>query len=349
MPAAPFRVGLIGLGQVGSVLARRLHDDAAGNARAAGRPVILAAFAVRDAGRRRPFLPAAPRVEAEALVEDPSIDAVVELVGGLEPAERWVGRALEAGKEVVTANKQLVAVRGPALAARGGALRFEAAVASAIPIVEVVANALAGESILDVAAILNATTNFILDGMAGGRSYREALVAAQAAGLAESEPSQDVEGHDAAAKLAILCMLCFRVRVAAATIARSGITQLQAEAPHAAQARGLAIKLIAAARLAGKGEIQADVRPRLVPVQDPLGALRGASNGIRLEGRNTGHLYFEGLGGGPQAAAGAVLADLLRAARGAPAAAGMLLASLADRPEVRVRPLPDAEPYPALS
>ncbi len=331
------------------MVARRLHHDAEANARAAGRPVVLAALAVRDPRRRRPFLPDAPLLDAETLVEDPALDAVVELVGGLDPAERWLSRALDAGKQVVTANKQLIASRGTALAARGGALRFEAAVASAIPIVEVIANALAGESIQEIAGVLNATTNFMLGRMAAGHAYHEALIAAQAAGMAEADPSDDVEGHDAAAKLAILCMLCFRVRVRPASVARSGVMQVDMATTRAAQARGLRVKLIAAACPAGAGELLADVRPRLVPAGDPLGALPGASNGIRLAARAAGLLYFEGPGGGPDAAASAVLADLLRAARGAPAAAGAALASLAGQPEVEARPLPDGEPYPALA
>jgi homoserine dehydrogenase len=349
MAAPPFRIGLIGLGQVGSAVARRLTHEADCNARAAGRPVVLTAFAVRDTRRRRPFLPDAPLVPAEVLVEDPSIDAVIELMGGLDPAERWVRRALDAGKQVVTANKQLIAAQGPALAARAGSLRFEAAVASAIPIVEVVAGALPGESILGVTAILNATTNFMLGSMAAGRTYQESLSAAQAAGLAEAEPSQDVEGHDAAAKLAILCMLCFRVRVAAASVARSGITQLDPEALRTARARRLRVKLIAAAWPGAEGVLRADVRLRMVPVEDPLAALQGPSNGIRLKALHAGSLYFEGLGGGPQAAASAVLSDILRAARGTPAAAGALLAGLAGQPEVQARPLPEDEPYRALS
>jgi homoserine dehydrogenase len=341
----PFHIGLIGLGQVGSALARRLQRVPAATPRA-GRPVILAAVAVRDPTRQRPFLPDAPFVSPESLIDDPAIDAVVELVGGLEPAQTWLRRALIAGKQVITANKQLIAVHGPALAAAGGALRFEAAVASAIPIVEAMASAFLGETISEIVSILNGTTNFILGRMTAGQSYAQALAAAQATGLAEADPSQDVEGHDAAAKLAILCMLAFRIRVAASSISRAGITGLDLETIRLARARARAVKLIAAARRTDDGELLADVRLRLVPVTDPLGAVKGAFNGIRIEAGEAGPLYFEGLGAGPEAAASAVLSDVLRAARGVPPAAGTVLASLASTPEMTAQPLPDQVPYP---
>lgn len=344
-----FRVGIIGLGQVGSVVARRLQHEAQVNAQSAGVPVVLAACAVRDPDRPRPFLPEAPLVTAEALIDDPSIHALVELVGGIDPAQTWVRAALQRGKQVITANKQLIAAQGPALAASGGALRFEAAVASAIPIVETIASALAAETIQEIVAILNGTTNFILGRMTAGQTYEQALAAAQATGLAEADPSQDVEGHDAAAKLAILCMLGFRIRVAASSISRAGITGLDLETIRSARARARTLKLIAAARRTNNAGLQADVRLRLVPVTEPLGAVRGAFNGIRIDAGNAGPLYFEGLGAGPDAAASAVLADILRAARGAPASAGNRLASLATTPEVLAQPLPDDVPYQAVA
>ncbi len=349
MNPAPFRAGLIGLGQVGSAVARRLEQEAEVNAQRAGRPVVLAGVAVRDPTRQRSFIPDAPFVSPEALVDDPAIDAVVELVGSLEPPQTWLRRALTAGKQVITANKQLIAAHGPALAASGGGLRFEAAVASAIPIVETLSNALLGETISEVVAILNGTTNFILGRMTAGQSYEQALAAAQATGLAEADPSQDVEGHDAAAKLAILCMLGFRMRVGAASISRAGITGLHLETIRSARARARAVKLIAAARRVDNGELLADVRLRLVPVTDPLGSVKGAFNGIRIEAGDAGPLYFEGLGAGPEAAASAVLADILRAARGVPPAPGALLASLDGKPEVAAQPLPGDLPYPATS
>jgi len=344
----PFRVGLIGLGQVGSVVARRLQQDAETVMRAAGRPVHLAGVAVRDGHRSRPFLPDAPLVAVEALVADASIHAVVELAGGVEPAREWVTAALLAGKDVITANKQLIASHGPELAARGGALRCEAAVASAIPVLEILANALAGEPIGEVVGILNGTTNFMLGRIAAGQSYDQALAAAQATGLAEADPRQDVDGHDAAAKLGILCMLGFGIRPDLGSISREGIAGVDREASRAARGRGLAVKSIAAARLTADRGLEADVRLRLVPVQEPLGALRGAFNGIRLEAGDAGPIYLEGLGAGPEAAASAVLADLWRAARGVPAAAGDALVRLAGKPVVQAVALPDDWPYRAV-
>ncbi len=329
------------------MVARRLQEEGQALNRAAGRPVTLAAVAVRDPQRTRPFLPAAPLASADALVQDSAIDGVVELVGGVEPAHRWLARALDAGKDVVTANKLLIAAQGPELAARGGALRFEAAVASAIPIVEMVANALAGETVQAIIAVLNGTTNFMLGRMTAGQSYEQALAAAQALGLAEADPRDDVGGHDAAAKLAILCMLAFRARVSPSSVRREGIAGVDLQTIRSARARRLVLKSIAAARRTNDGRLFLDVRPRLVPIDDPLGALRGAFNGIRIEARDAGPLYFEGLGAGPEAAASAVLADLSRAARGAPPAAGAVLARLAAAPEESAEPLPDEWPYPA--
>ena len=340
---APYRLGLLGLGNVGGALARRLTEDAARIERAAGRPIRLEAIAVRNVeGRQAPAL----LQDAERLLERSDLDAVIELIGGLEPAHTYIHRALAAGRQVITANKQVIAAHGPALA-RLGPLRFEASVASAIPIVEILAETLAADRIRAVMGILNGTTNSMLVAMAGGASYSDALADAQQRGLAEADPSADVDAHDPAAKLAILGMLAFRRRIDPASVERVGIRNL----PHAqfaeAGRRGLVVKLIAAATQDSK-EISADVRPRLVPADTPMARVSGAMNAIDVEADYAGRLRFEGTGAGPDAAASAVLADIIRAARDAPPSAGSLLAGLAEEPAANVTPLGSQTPYAAV-
>jgi homoserine dehydrogenase len=323
--SAPFRVGLLGLGHVGGALATRLFDDRERIAAAAGRPIVLEAIAVaRPEGRTAP----APIVEAERLLERSGLDAVVELIGGLEPPHTYINTALRAGRQVITANKQLIAAQGPELA-RLGSIRFEAAVASAIPIVEVLAETLAADEIRSISGILNGTTNFILGAMAGGATYAAALADAQRLGLAEADPTADVDGHDAAAKLAILAMLAFRRRIDPSSIERVGIRNLGARELEDAERHDGVIKLVATARRDGE-QIAADVRPRTIPRNDPLAGVGGAMNAITIDAAYAGTLTFAGPGAGPNAAASAVLGDLVRAAHGTPASAGMILAGLSE-------------------
>ncbi len=336
---------MFGLGHVGGALARRLVDDADAIARAANRPIRLEAIVVaRPQGRVAP----APLMTAEELIARPSLDAVVELVGGLEPAHTYIKNALSAGLEVITANKQVVATQGPALA-RLGRLRFEASVASAIPIVETLADTLASDRIRSIIGILNGTTNSMLSAIAGGASYADALADAQRRGLAEADPSADVDAHDPAAKLAILSMLAFRRRVDPSHIERVGIRSLEPAQLAAARQRGFVIKLIASATIHDDASIEADVRPRLVPHDAAMARVEGAMNAIALDAQYAGSLVLQGPGAGPDAAASAVLADLVRAAKDAPASGGSLLASLAEQPVATVAPLGPKNPYPAAS
>src|SRR6266851_155401 len=342
---APYRVGLLGRGNVGGALARRLVEDADRITTAAGRPITLEAIAVaHPAGRRA----VAPLLPAAQLLAQPQLDAIVEVMGGLEPAHTFISTALAAGREVITANKQLIAAEGPQLA-RLGPLRFEASVASAIPIVETLAETLGSDRIRSIIGVLNGTTNSILAAMGGGASYADALADAQRRGLAEADPSADVDARDPAAKLAILAMLAFRRRIEPSHIERVGIRSIDPAQVEAARRRGLVIKLIAAATTQDGANIEADVRPRLVPADAPMARIQGAMNAIALDAEFAGSLVFEGPGAGPDAAASAVLADLVRAAKGAPASAGSLLASLADMPAAAVAPLGPKNPYPAAS
>jgi homoserine dehydrogenase len=340
---APYRLALLGLGNVGGALARWLTEDADRIAHAAGRPIRLEAIAVaHPEGRRAP----APLEPAQRLIERSDLDAVVELIGGLEPAHTYIHRALSSGRPVITANKQVIAAHGPALA-RLGPLRFEGSVASAIPIVETLAETLAGDRIRAVTGILNGTTNSMLEAMASGADYADALADAQQRGLAEADPTADVDAHDPAAKLAILGMLAFRRRIDPTGIERVGIRNLRPAQFEEARSHRQVVKLIAAATLDGHS-IGADVRPRLIPADAPLARVGGAMNAIVLEADYAGPLRFEGRGAGPGAAASAVLADIIRAACDAPASAGALLASLADEAGASITPLGPQTPYPAV-
>jgi homoserine dehydrogenase len=340
--AAPFRIGLLGLGHVGGALVARLLRDRDRIAQVAGRPITLETIGVRNPEARKA---AAPLVQPEALLDRPDLDAVVELIGGMEPARTYIERALTSGRQLITANKQVIALHGPDLA-HLGPIRFEAAVASAVPVVEMLADTLATDRIDAITAILNGTTNAILQAMARGTSYADALATAQREGLAEADPSADVDGHDPAAKLAILIMLAFRRRVDPTAITRIGITALDAAVLQAAREAGTVVKLIAAA-VDQDYRIAADVRPRRVPDTDPLARVDGADNGIVIDATYAGQLVLKGPGAGPEAAASAVVADLIRAARDLPASAGTLLASLAGSPPTLVVPLGPDEPYPS--
>ncbi|MDQ6692044.1 MAG: homoserine dehydrogenase [Candidatus Dormibacteraeota bacterium] len=343
MPAA-FRIGLLGLGHVGGALADRLTRDSERIAQAAGRPVTLTAIGVRNrTGRTAP----AALTSVEELLARTDLDAIVELIGGLEPARTYIERALDSGRQVITANKQVIAAHGPALA-RLGALRFEASVASAIPVVEMLAETLAADQIDSVTGILNGTTNAMLHAMSRGTSYGDALARAQREGLAEADPSADVDGHDPAAKLAILIMLAFRRRIDPASITRKGIRDLNPDRLHSARQGGQVVKLVAAA-VDQDYRIAADVRPRLVPAGDPLGQVDGPDNGILIDASYAGQLFLKGAGAGPEAAASAVVADLIRGARDQPASAGALLGSLTGIAPALVVPLGPGEPYPAAN
>lgn len=341
---APFRIGLLGLGNVGGALARRLTDDPDCIAQAAGRPIVLEGIVARTKGRPAP----APLVDADQLLARSDLDAIVELIGGLEPAHTYINRAFDAGRQVITANKQVIARYGPELA-RKGRLRFEASVASAIPIVETLAETLAADRVRTVIGILNGTTNSMLESMAAGVAYADALADAQRRGMAEADPSADVDAHDPAAKLAILIMLAFRRHIDATQIERVGIRDLDRDQMVAANARDGTIKLIAAAVNRDDGVIGADVRPRLLPEDAALARVTGAQNAIALDAVYAGSLLLSGPGAGPDAAASAVVADLIRAARDVPAAASAILESLGEQPVVKIVPLGPKEPYPAAS
>jgi homoserine dehydrogenase len=300
-------VGLLGCGTVGSGVARRLL---------ASHPQLLRGIAVRDPRKPRDVAWDAFLDDPFAVVDDPDVEVVVECIGGLGLARELVLRAIARGKHVVTANKDLIATEGPWLAqfaARTGAsLRYEGAVGGAIPIVRALGGALAGEDVLEIGGVLNGTTNFILDAMASGAEYGEALAEAQRLGFAESDPRSDVDGHDAAHKLAILAGLAFRKPSTSARVARRGIAGISREDVLAGAARGMRLKLVAVARRSGDA-IEAGVTPAYVREDHPFARPRGAENVVRVVGRGSGPLTFSGFGAGGDATASAVVADVFAA------------------------------------
>jgi homoserine dehydrogenase len=332
--AAPtVRVALLGCGNVGSALAEILLTRQEEIAARTGIHLELVGIAVANANKARSDVipPALIGTDAAALVARDDVDVVVEVIGGMHPAHELIESALRSGKPVVTANKALLAVSGAELAemaaAAGVDLLYEASVGGAIPVIRPLRESLAGEQIMRVMGIVNGTTNFILTRMEeDGCSYEDALAEAQWLGLAERDPSADVDGHDAAAKAAILAALAFGSDVVDADVYREGITTISAADVAYANRLGYAVRLLAIAELIDGGpEVSVRVHPAMVPRAHPLASVRGAFNAVFVEGAVSGELmlYGRGAGGGPTA--GAMLGDLVDASRnlraGAPAPA----------------------------
>jgi homoserine dehydrogenase len=329
-------IGIAGAGTVGGALARKLIDEHDTVAARTGLDFEVRRVAVRDTTRSRPSIPAdVVTDDVMSLVSDPSVQLVVEVMGGLDPAGDLVLGALEAGKPVVTANKALVAARGPELfaaaEAAGVPLLFEAAVGGGIPIIRPLSETLAGEPLERVLGIVNGTTNYILTSMAErGVAYPEALDAAQRLGFAEPDPTADVSGADAAAKAAILAGLAFGTWIDVDAIHTEGITGITPADFRAATDLDCAIRLLAICERTDTG-VSARVHPALLPRSHPLAAIRGATNAIFIEGPSVGELLFAGPGAGGDPTATAVLGDVIDAAR-------ELLSNATATPRIKVEP-----------
>jgi homoserine dehydrogenase len=314
-------VGFLGCGTVGSAALRLLDEHAEDIAARSGCRFDVRRVAVRDPSRRRDVpLPADLFTsEPDEVVADPDIAVVVEVMGGVDPARRLVLSALSAGKRVVTANKELLASYGPELfeaAAKGGAgLHFEATVAGGVPLIRPLIESLSGERISRLLGIVNGTTNYVLTRMTeDGVEYADALAEAQRLGYAEADPTDDVEGFDAAAKCAILASLAFDTRVVVGDVYREGIGGVSREDIEFARRLGYVIKLLAVAELED-GDVAARVHPAMVPVDHPLAAVRDAFNAVFLDGPRIGELMFYGQGAGGDPTAVAVVGDLVTAGR----------------------------------
>ena len=319
----PLSVALAGLGTVGVGVLHLLRENADLIAGRAGRPIAVTAVSARDRGRDRGLTLAGLRWydEPEALADDPEADVIVEVIGGAEgPARALVERALAAGKPVVTANKALIAVHGAALAARaeasGAALAFEAAVAGGIPVIKVLREGLAANRLSRISGILNGTCNFILTVMRErGREFAEVLAEAQKLGYAEADPAFDIDGIDAAHKLAILAALAFGRPVDFAAVHVEGIRAISALDIALAGELGYRIKLLGIARRTAAG-IEARVHPAMVPAAAPIARVDGVFNAVVAEGDFVGRVMLEGRGAGAGPTASAVVADLIDIARG---------------------------------
>ena len=308
---------MLGLGNVGAGVAEVLFAKNEQLAAAIGRGLSLERALVRDPERRRPFAPPPGTLttDPQRIVAADDIDVVIELLGGLEPARSLIANAIANGKHVITANKEVMAHHGAELltqaAERGVDLFFEASVGAGIPLIGPFRQNLTANQLSAVEAIINGTTNYILTRMADeGADYAAVLSDAQRLGYAEPDPANDVEGHDAAYKLAVLATLAFGVEVRPEWIYREGITGLAAADFKAAAELGYGIKLLAIARLAD-GAVEARVHPTMIPRSSLLCQVGGVENAVRIHGDLIGHATFVGRGAGPEPTASAIVADLI--------------------------------------
>lgn len=314
-------IGLLGAGVVGSAVARVLLEGREDLGRKIGGGVRLKKVLVRDAGKARSFQvpPDLLTTDFAEVLNDPDIQIVVELMGGEEPAARYIEALLDAGKHVVTANKEVIAKRGPELSAKARAterqLSFEASVGAGIPIISPLSRDLLANDIRSIRAIVNGTTNYIVTRMAmDNLGFADALREAQHLGFAESDPTNDIAGIDAAYKLAILASLAFHTKVVPEDVFREGISNLEAQDFRYSRELGFAIKLLAIAHKEN-GSLQLRVHPALVPQDHILASIDGAFNAIEVEGDLMGRVLFHGMGAGSESTASAVIGDVIEIAR----------------------------------
>lgn len=315
------RVALLGAGTVGSEVARILGESAEDFAARTGANLELVGVAVRDASITRPGIkPELITTDAEALI-DSGVDILVEVMGGIEPARSLILRAMKQGASVVTANKALLGADGATLhmaAEQAGVdLYYEASVAGAIPLLRPLRESLAGDQVRRVLGIVNGTTNYMLTKMdETGAEYADVLAEAQALGYAEADPTADVEGHDAAAKAAILASIAFHTRVTIDDVYCEGISKVTAADIKAAKDMGFVVKLLAVAELTEdeKGVV-VRVHPTMVPREHPLASVRLAFNAVFVEADAAGQVMFYGRGAGGAPTASAVLGDVVAVGR----------------------------------
>ena len=315
------KVGMLGAGVVGSQIARLLIANKSDLASRAGANLELVSIAVKDSKLKRDGISAALLTnDAKSIVNDPQIDLVIEVIGGIDPAKDLILTALKNGKSVVTANKALLAKHGAELYAAADKanvdLYYEAAVAGAIPILRPLRESLVGDHVIRVMGIVNGTTNYILTKMdENGAAFADALKEAQALGFAESDPSADIEGFDAAAKAAILAGLAFHSRVTDNDVYREGISKITAADVKVAKAMEMVIKLLAIAELTPEGAVSVRVHPALISRTHPLASVRDSFNAVFVEAESAGQMMFYGKGAGGAPTASAILGDLVAVAR----------------------------------
>jgi homoserine dehydrogenase len=309
-------VALLGYGTVGSAVDRLLAENADDIERATGHRLRVVRALVRDPSKERPEPPADGVLTTDfaSIRDDPSIALVAEVMGGIEPTVDYVLELLRAGKPVVSANKQLIAREGAELfhtaSEAGVQLRFEASVCAAIPVIKILREALVATTVHRILGIVNGTTNYILTKMEEGAEYEDALADAQRLGYAEADPTEDVNGADAAAKMAILATIAFGSRTTLGDVAFDGIEQVTSEHVRAAREMEMVVRLIGAATLTD-GKIDVRVGPALVDRHHPLAAVEGAMNAVMLQGDAIREITLEGPGAGGMETASAVVADMV--------------------------------------
>lgn len=319
--SGPVNIGLLGLGTVGSGVVRLLQQNGALITQKLGRPLKISRVLVRERNRPRQVEvdPALLTTDADGIINDPDIHIIVEVMGGTDAAREYILKAMERGKSVVTANKDLLALYGKELfdaaASNGVDLFFEASVGGGIPIIRPLKECLAGNKIRQVMGIVNGTTNYILTKMSReGRDFQEVLREAQDLGYAEADPAADIEGDDAARKMAILASIAFNTRVTYADVYREGISHITAQDISYAADLGYVIKLLGIAREDEEG-IEVRVHPALLPGNHPLASVNDVFNAIFIEGDAVGETMFYGRGAGSMPTASAVVGDIIEAAR----------------------------------
>jgi homoserine dehydrogenase len=335
MTAHVVRIGVIGHGTVGAAFVKLVKQQSDTIAARSGVRLEIARVAVRNTATHAGSLVADVLTQdADFVVSDPTVDLVVELMGGIDEARTLILKALASGKPVVTANKALIATHGAELFAAadksGIDLLFEAAVCGGIPLIRPLRESLRGEPIRRVLGIVNGTTNYILTKMSeDGASYADALAGAQQLGYAEADPTADVEGLDAAAKISIIASIAFGANVVVGDVYSEGITKITAADIAIAHRLGYAVKLLAIAELEkSSGSVSVRVHPAMVPHHHPLASVRDAFNAVVVDGEASGSLMFYGRGAGGDPTASSVLGDVIDAAinlnKGAHATLGVL-------------------------
>ncbi|NDC44696.1 MAG: homoserine dehydrogenase [Actinobacteria bacterium] len=337
MTAQRIRVGVLGHGTVGSAFVDLVGKQAPTIAARSGVQLEIARVAVRNVSAHKSSRVAdLLTTDADFVVNDPTIDVVVEVMGGVDDARRLILQALANGKPVITANKALLATHGvelfTAADASGIDLLFEAAVCGGIPLIRPLRESLRGEPITRVLGIVNGTTNYILTKMTEeSMTYGDALAGAQKLGYAEADPTADVEGHDAAAKLSIIASIAFGQNVVASDVFSEGISAITPADIAIANRLGYAVKLLAIAEIDATGSVLVRVHPAMVPHHHPLASVRDSFNAVVVDGAASGSLMFYGRGAGGEPTASSVLGDVIDASvnlnKGAHASLGVLAKS----------------------
>ena len=312
---------MLGCGVVGSSVARLLQEDSGDFAARSGANLKLVKVAVKNLSTKRDFVSSSILTDDSAsVVSDPSIDIVIEVMGGIEPARELILSAIKNGKSIITANKALLALHGAELFEAADKnkvdLYYEAAVGGAIPILRPMRESIVGDHVHRVMGIVNGTTNYILTKMdEEGSAFADVLKEAQSLGFAEADPTADIEGHDAAAKAAILAGLAFHSRVTSNYVYCEGISKISARDVEVARDMDHVIKLLAIAELTSNNQVSVRVHPTLISRQHPLASVRNAFNAVFVEAESAGELMFYGRGAGGAPTASAILGDLIAIAR----------------------------------